>query len=478
VKFIDNSFSNSNFEQKVNLISFEGVETTEELQIVIQSQFFENLSFLRGGNLFDFKQQMKYQLLVENSRAISLKGAEIHFEAYNKNNLMLPTRVKLQNFTADFINALYDSFLYLEQGSQLEIVSSSFTNINWYEEGAVIFAGFMQTLTIIHDSVFENNTAIQGGVFYIDNISIIRCYNCTLRNNFAIEGGIIRTTTNGFFELHNTRITQNYALSAAMIDIFNSGSFSYINHWDISNNTLLSREQVLSEINGNWNRLCFFSEDYKNFLKENDNVIYIMIPKYWISSVAGRYYVQNDTRIYNQINIMQGFGTNITIQDSTISNVEMSQELIKLGISTIDLMNVTITNISGINQTTSSIVHGLIGSRLTIMGVKFMHNTVGIANMMQSYGGIMNLVATNVSWNGPLLTLTQIMQMMIGGLNISSVNTNSELIRLQQSFIPSMSNVVITNINQIVFRFISSALQSMENITISNWYQAIKASQK
>ena len=43
-----------------------------------------------------------------------------------------------------------------------------------YQDGAVINAGTRQTTTIITDSTFMNNTAIQGGVFNIQEESVIK----------------------------------------------------------------------------------------------------------------------------------------------------------------------------------------------------------------------------------------------------------------------------------------------------------------
>lgn len=46
-----------------------------------------------------------------------------------------------------------------------------------YRDGAVISGGFQKTVTVIHDSVFQNNTAKKGGVFNVADQSVIKCFN-------------------------------------------------------------------------------------------------------------------------------------------------------------------------------------------------------------------------------------------------------------------------------------------------------------
>ena len=77
--------------------------------------------------------------------------------------------------------------------------------------GAVFTAGTRNTKTVVRDSVFRNNTAFEGGVFNIEDGSVIEWYNCTITRNFAITSAIATVSSSGHFKFYDSILTQNYA---------------------------------------------------------------------------------------------------------------------------------------------------------------------------------------------------------------------------------------------------------------------------
>ena len=118
-----------------------------------------------------------------------------------------------------------------------------------YQDGAVINAGTRQTTTVITDTTFMNNTAIQGSVFSIQEESVIKCHNCVFTNNFASVSGVIRVAENGYFEIYDSLINNNYASQSPISELFNSAVMSIIDNTTIHNNEALTYDEIANEFN-------------------------------------------------------------------------------------------------------------------------------------------------------------------------------------------------------------------------------------
>ena len=70
------------------------------------------------------------------------------------------------------------------------------------ERGSVLNAGYQNSLIEVHNSTFENNLSIYGGVSNIQDGSVIKFYDSNFTNNFAIQGGAIQVSSDGRFELY------------------------------------------------------------------------------------------------------------------------------------------------------------------------------------------------------------------------------------------------------------------------------------
>ena len=124
-----------------------------------------------------------------------------------------------------------------------------------YQDGAVINAGTRQTTTIITDSTFMNNTAVQGSAFSIQEESVIKCYNCIFANNFASISGVIRVADNGYFELYSSQLYNNYASQSSISELFNSALTSIVDNTTIYGNEALTNDEITTEFNTRCARL-------------------------------------------------------------------------------------------------------------------------------------------------------------------------------------------------------------------------------
>jgi len=241
-------FESCEYEKSANLLNIEKILTTEDFYIQISEASFVDLNFEFGGNMIHMNAHMPKGLHVIDTVVRNVTSGSFLVESSNT-QYSVPTLMILNNLTTEAVEVEYDSLIQIYDRAQLQIWDSELSNINCFEEGAVLFAGSESTQTTIYNTVIQNNAALQGGVFDIESKSIVTLHNCTLKNNFAIEGGVVWARSEGYFEFYNTTITENYALSLSVGEIFDSVIESTLNNCVLNNNEVISNEEFLSEIN-------------------------------------------------------------------------------------------------------------------------------------------------------------------------------------------------------------------------------------
>ena len=159
------------------MITVNSLHSDGEITVVFDNLTFTNIQFELGGNLIKYSHLLPNPFQLTNSSFSNITGGSIHIESYTADIGELTTKVLMANIHADTINSEYGSFIILKTGADLTIVDSEFTNINSYEQGSAIFAGNELTTTIIQNTLFENNTAVTGGVIYVEKRSSVKCSN-------------------------------------------------------------------------------------------------------------------------------------------------------------------------------------------------------------------------------------------------------------------------------------------------------------
>ena len=244
------TYADSSMTNVRDLISTEGFETDADLTLIFQNLQFSNISFPRHGNLIHFKHQLPNSLQMSGIVVSNVTSGRLYLESSNKQNTDLLTRVSISDSTFDSINDQFTSLIILEEGARLEVTNASFSNIYTYEEGAVFFAGFQNTETDVYDSLFQNNTAMEGSIIYAESNSVVRMHNCTITENFGVLNGIAKISNGGYFEIYGSEIFNNHAYSSPFAEILDSASTSIIDSSKIYSNEIINEEQSSEEFTG------------------------------------------------------------------------------------------------------------------------------------------------------------------------------------------------------------------------------------
>lgn len=187
------------FTDQIDLISFTAISTTDNYSIMLMNLLFENVEFELKGNLLNLNHLMAQPVQVIGSTFTNLTKGRININSFSTNT-NLSTSVSIINSVASDINMEFGSFIYLETGADLLVVNSNFTGISSLQDGAVLRASSDATTTTITGSLFSENTAIKGSVFFVESQSYILASNSSFINNYANEGGVIASSDDGNFD--------------------------------------------------------------------------------------------------------------------------------------------------------------------------------------------------------------------------------------------------------------------------------------
>ena len=391
-------YLNWNFLSKYDLIVFGGIVTSENFQIQLSNISFQNMSFYFGGNLIYFESQMVNQIVMSDSYATNVTGGSILIEAFNKNNLVLPASVRLINFTTNEINALYSSFILINEGGYLDILNSNFQNVMSYESGSVISAGYQKSTTNIYNSTFKYNSAINAGVFSIQSESVVKIFNSKIYSNFAKFGGVLIASTNGYFELYNTTIYQNYALSVSTIEIFDVATLPIISACNINNNTIMTMNELISEINNNWSKLWFLQGNFKRMIISMESTLSLIISNYWVQLISGSLSLQDNTIIENQGLVIQSFSSILNVQNTVFQNISVTDSSIVIINSNSTIKNSSASLIVKNVQNSNSFLSISFGSIITLSNFTYKSSTSSFITIDSSTLNADQLGISNVSW--------------------------------------------------------------------------------
>ena len=296
----------------------------------------------------------------------------------------------MNNVTVDSVNAKFDSFLVLQAGVVVWVTDSSFTNTNWYEEGSVLFAGTKLTHTTITNTIFENNTALLGGVMFIEQQSVVNWTNWTFNNNFAVEGGVIAVSTDGYFIFEQSQFTNNFAIAGLVVNIFISAIESRLVTSTITNNIFVDSGLILSEINNNCSLLWFISNDFKIYLQNNTEVLDVFESTYAITSIFGNIKAIQ-TNVSEQDQFVNAYSSTVSLEQVNIQNVNLTDPVIKASLSVVNGSSIIVNSVSNLGNSSSPFISCSIDSTINLNSLNYTKSEASMFLLTNVTGQIQNI---------------------------------------------------------------------------------------
>ena len=434
---------------------------------MIHNVEFAYITFKTGGNIFNFQHQQQNQVVIRDSIFHNLFGWSIHLESYNKDLPSITTNVLISNITTANINGQFDSFIHLNTGGNLQIWNSSLVNIFNYETGAVVYAEYENTVTQIFNSVIQNNTAMNGGVFYSQSGSVIKWTNWTITNNFALSSAVIYSYNNGFFEFYSCEISNNFAVSNPIGQILEVFSESILSNWSIHDNTIINKTALVIELS-KWSYLWFLNTIYSSQLSsvlnsyQSDNV------KFAFQVIKGIISFIDSTVIYNQKYLISTFISTASFANLEIANFTSDDSSLELTSTNVTMQNITWYNLD-ITISTNPLIYlafdtNFVGDNITITGSKIQSFRILSSSIV-----ISNLSISGISAQGPFIEFLDSYDSQIIDSTIKDSNsTFNVVIHWINANIDQIRNLTISNINTGAIEVHTSNINIIEFLIIQN----------
>lgn len=241
----DSVIKDLNYEFFDDIFVTTNVQASVPFSLVLESLTFENINFVRGGNLMLLGHQQDDFAEINHCVFNNITNAGISVVSYLTGIAdTSKTKVKMTNVTTNTFQADTTRFLVLGDGAQVEMHDSTMRTISSERTGAVVFAGPSRASMEIFNSDFFNNTALIGGVFSAHSESYISCTNCNIYNNHAVSNGVIIVEENGYFMFSDSHIYSNFASQRPIGEVFSTFLTSTISNCTIERNLALDVDNM------------------------------------------------------------------------------------------------------------------------------------------------------------------------------------------------------------------------------------------
>ena len=469
------SFANSSFKSPKSLIDISNLENNVYLNIVLSFLRFDNISYTSKGNLLLLRQQIPIPLVVINSTFTNLISAGITIESSNKLNTVLTTNVIFQNNIFNGINDQTNSVIMVNEGGVVTINNWSFYNIFSYENGAVIYAGFQKSITTIYNSIFQNNTAVSGALFYIESQSKIVWSNWLLLNNFAISSGVAYAIDSGYFEFNNCTIQNNYALANPISLMFNGVTTSKLVMWTVSSNFGLNPDEINIELYISCSKLWFVPSLFKNYIQNNPKLLQIDQSKSLFQLISASMSISSLTKISNTNSLISSFISNVTISNTIIDSISIIEQSISATSSNLVLQSVSISNV--INPNNYNFIEVQLESNFQLLSWSFVNSTSNLLNIRDSSLVINNFIFNNISSGLSEIVAVGWNQIDIENIVVAVSSTKTRLFfDISNSNNIILNKINITNIFDTLFSIDNSNVTQINELNILNWTKAFTLS--
>jgi hypothetical protein len=467
------SIHDANIKDMISFIFLDEIYSEQEFEIIFSDCHFSNLNLYQGSKLYNFKHALKNPVRVVNNTFKNLNYGEISLKSFTTTD-KVAAKVVLENITAEYINSGFGSLIKMEEKSHLTVLSSKFNNIFWFEEGSVIYIGSPLTETEIYDTQFYNNSALTGGVIYVQEESSVLCQNWTFFNNFGIEGGVIATADNGFFAIKDSLIFNNFAISGSVTNIYNSAKESVLSGTTFYNNFYLSSDEVLSEISGGWAQLWFLSSKFKEYLTQNSAFLGVKKSQYLIKSAIGNIKI-SECQVSNQGEFLDAFSSTIKMENTIISNFELSSVLVKFSLSHLEANNVNISSVSSLNNYEPYLFSGSTESSVNITEITYQNGTGSLLNFNSVSGNVSDLTVSDVQSPSEIIHFTKSNNLVLININIrNATSLKGVAFSIEQTSIQGFKNVKMSDIGHLALLIFQSNLKDIDQLVIANVSQGMK----
>lgn len=429
---------------------------------------FIDITFASRGYLLELDHQLPTNLTIFHSSFRNIRQGNINIASLNLKNSALLTNVYMLNVTVDNVQEDSQSFINVEEGGRLFIEDSSFENMYIYSDGGVISGGSKGTVTTITNSLFQRNSAKNGGIFDVKEESVIKCFSCNITQNFGVASGVVNTAQNGYFEFYDSNIFKNYANNNPISKLFDSATLSIISNCKIYQNEALSKSQIITEFTSACSFLCFVNQEFKDYSVLNFGLIMTKIEAQPIFQlISASLSIIDGTLIYDQSSIINSFISTVTLQNITLTNITMSEISIKAVVSAITFENIIITGLS--NPTKTGFILVMLDSTLKITNMNYSDSDSTLFKARTSSVEVVNIQFKEITNTTELFSIFDCYNISLDTVSSSdSQITGEDMFMIFNSENVTLANIDIQNSKNVALRILSSTVTRISGLYMRN----------
>lgn len=468
------SYTNTTVPTSRSLMTTEGMFTEANIQVEFVDVEFNGVHFATSGKLIEFSHQLISTLMVRNAMFRNISSGSIHSQTFNTNLNNILTRAECVNCTfSDSVMPL-GAFISSSNGAYFKMTNSSFTRITSTNDVAGIINSQDGSVIEVENSVFTENSAMTASLIIAESESTTICRSCKMTNNFAVASGVISATASGHFELYDSEINTNYALRNPIGQVFDTGNPSIIDNTQISNNIVVTVNQLNSEM-ASCSNLCFIGDELKALIMSTDYTDY-EISRSAIQIIFGELIIRNGSVIYSQDEFVNSFISSLTLDGSTIENISYDHPLIEVSATTFVINNVTMNNIIDNSVgNTGDFIRATFDSVFNASDVRFSNSESSMFTILSSSANFDILSISEVKDIGSVISVLDCTHASFSRISVTNLsNITDTIVSIKRSLDVHLSDFTWTGFEHSLMKIYRSQCTLIDNLMFTNNTQSLE----
>ena len=242
-------FKEASFKYKNSIISFGPFISNEDVDFIMQYILIEEVICLSGSRLIWLNMQTKYSLKLYHSIFQNNIGGYLTLNPPSIKSSLPKARMEVENVTVYNNDVQFSTFFILDSYCELTIMTCTINKNSGNSFGSVLKIDGDNSSVAITNCIFNNNNAIQGGLFYITRKSVLSVFDSMFFSNFALTASIAYVTNQGSILFDSCNFSRNLAISVGLVEIQDTANLNIVRNSTIQINNIVSKSVVQQDIN-------------------------------------------------------------------------------------------------------------------------------------------------------------------------------------------------------------------------------------
>jgi hypothetical protein len=269
------TIKNASFTSGNPLLTFGPIYTKQDVEFTIKESLFDNLIFTNAVSLIHVYLQGPNDFILESCIFQNIIGGHIKLDPLTTVDGSFPTNIYANNLTVYYWDFMDKTLFVLEENCEIDVYGCTMNRNSGYFRGTIVSIVGKNSRATFTNCNFNNNNGINGGVFYVEDQSVINVINSVIYNNFAVKASIAYVGRQGSMIITGWTITKNNAYTITLIELVDTTESSIFSNTIIDDNSVISKEEVIDDIDDQtiWFQLWFASAGYFAYLSKHRSLL-------------------------------------------------------------------------------------------------------------------------------------------------------------------------------------------------------------